>query len=98
MGFACSFCGWDESDGRAIICGPAVYICTKCVDLCNDIIRYQLIGPSLASKHEADIAMMAWEGTLPEDEEVFDAQPRKTIPADEVADRLAETCCERGEL
>jgi len=46
----------------------------------------------------ADIAMMAWEGTLPEDEEVFDAQPRKTIPADEVADRLAETCCERGDL
>ena len=46
----------------------------------------------------ADIAMMAWEGALPEDEEVFDAQPRKTIPADEVADRLAETCCERGDL
>ncbi len=35
----CSFCGKPQEQVDRLIAGPGVYICNKCVELCNDIIR-----------------------------------------------------------
>jgi len=37
-GFKCSFCGKAQRQVRKLIAGPGVYICTECIDLCNEII------------------------------------------------------------
>jgi hypothetical protein len=34
----CSFCGKQRGEVRFLICGPAVYICDRCVDLCLNIL------------------------------------------------------------
>jgi ATP-dependent Clp protease ATP-binding subunit ClpX len=34
----CSFCGKAQDQVRQLVAGPAVYICGKCIDLCNEII------------------------------------------------------------
>ena len=39
----CSFCGKSQHEVRKLIAGPSVYVCDECVDLCNDIIRDELI-------------------------------------------------------
>lgn len=39
----CSFCGKSQHEVRKLIAGPTVYICDECVDLCNDIIRDELL-------------------------------------------------------
>lgn len=36
--FKCSFCGKSQKQVRKLIAGPGVYICTECIDLCNEII------------------------------------------------------------
>ncbi len=38
----CSFCGMSQKQVRKLIAGPGVYICDKCIDLCNDIISEEL--------------------------------------------------------
>ncbi len=35
----CSFCGRSESRVERLVAGPGVYICDKCVGLCNEIIE-----------------------------------------------------------
>lgn len=35
----CSFCGNSQHEVHKLISGPSVFICDKCVELCNDIIR-----------------------------------------------------------
>jgi ATP-dependent Clp protease ATP-binding subunit ClpX len=39
----CTFCGKGQEDVRKLIAGPSVYICDECVDLCNDIIREEIL-------------------------------------------------------
>ncbi len=39
----CSFCGKSQDEVRKLIAGPAVYVCDECVELCNDIIREELL-------------------------------------------------------
>ncbi len=34
----CSFCGRNSKDVKALIAGPAVFICDECVALCNEIL------------------------------------------------------------
>ena len=34
----CSFCAKSQNDVRKLIAGPKVYICDRCVELCNDIL------------------------------------------------------------
>ena len=34
----CSFCGKDQDQVSRLISGPGVYICDRCVDLCNEVI------------------------------------------------------------
>jgi len=38
----CSFCGMSQKQVRKLIAGPGVYICDKCIELCNDIISEEL--------------------------------------------------------
>ena len=35
----CSFCGRPRDEVQKLIAGPAVYICERCVELCNEILR-----------------------------------------------------------
>ena len=42
----CSFCGKSQHEVRKLIAGPSVYICDECVDLCNDIIRDEVLEQS----------------------------------------------------
>jgi len=39
----CSFCGKNQNEVRKLIAGPSVYVCDECVDLCNDIIREEIM-------------------------------------------------------
>ena len=39
----CSFCGKSQQDVKKLIAGPSVFICDECVELCNDIIREELL-------------------------------------------------------
>ena len=34
----CSFCTKSQPDVRKLIAGPKVYICDRCLDLCNEIL------------------------------------------------------------
>jgi len=36
--FKCSFCGKSQKQVQKLIAGPGVYVCTECIDLCNEII------------------------------------------------------------
>ena len=35
----CSFCGKSQHEVTKLIAGPSVFICSECVELCNEIIR-----------------------------------------------------------
>jgi ATP-dependent Clp protease ATP-binding subunit ClpX len=35
----CSFCGKAQHRVDKLIAGPGVYICSECIDLCNEIIE-----------------------------------------------------------
>lgn len=48
----CSFCGKNQDEVRKLIAGPSVYICDECVDLCNDIIREEVLDADAESDEE----------------------------------------------
>ncbi|QEM81634.1 ATP-dependent Clp protease ATP-binding subunit ClpX [Halomonas binhaiensis] len=48
----CSFCGKNQNEVRKLIAGPSVYICDECVDLCNDIIREEVLDADAESEEE----------------------------------------------
>lgn len=35
----CSFCGSEEMPAKKLIAGPGVFICSKCVDLCANLLK-----------------------------------------------------------
>lgn len=39
----CSFCGKPQEQVKRIIAGPDVYICNECIELCNEIIKEELM-------------------------------------------------------
>ena len=39
----CSFCGKSQHEVRKLIAGPSVFICDECVELCDDIIREEVL-------------------------------------------------------
>ncbi len=47
----CSFCGKSQHEVKKLIAGPSVYICSECVELCQEIITEEfgdsLVKPSL---------------------------------------------------
>ena len=48
----CSFCGKNQNDVSKLIAGPSVFICDECVDLCNDIIREEIIDQEQAESED----------------------------------------------
>jgi len=44
----CSFCGKSQNEVRKLIAGPSVYVCDECVELCNDIIRDELLEDEMS--------------------------------------------------
>ena len=59
----CSFCGKSQHEVKKLIAGPSVFICDECVDLCNDIIREEVLG---------DGELMARTNSLPTPKEISD--------------------------
>lgn len=58
----CSFCGKSQKQVRKLIAGHGVYICTECIELCNEIIEEEL----------AEVEENA-EFELPKPREIFDS-------------------------
>tara|TARA_R110002111_G_scaffold37211_2_gene71703 strand:- start:575 stop:1849 length:1275 start_codon:yes stop_codon:yes gene_type:complete len=48
----CSFCGKSQHEVKKLIAGPSVFVCDECVDLCNDIIREELLEVTPEQKEE----------------------------------------------
>ncbi|MBN8880864.1 MAG: AAA family ATPase, partial [Salana multivorans] len=42
----CSFCGKSQKQVRRLIAGHGVYICTECIELCNEIVEEELADAS----------------------------------------------------
>ena len=51
----CSFCGKSQHEVRKLIAGPSVFICDECIELCNDIIRDEMV--ETASAHDDRTAL-----------------------------------------
>ena len=59
----CSFCGKSQQDVKKLIAGPSVFVCDECVELCNDIIREELLdqesgdNKKLPNPHEINASL-----------------------------------------
>lgn len=51
----CSFCGKSQHEVKKLIAGPSVFICDECIDLCNDIVRDELIEEQDGSTAKRDL-------------------------------------------
>jgi len=40
----CSFCGKSQHEVKKLIAGPSVFICDECIELCNDIVRDEVLA------------------------------------------------------
>jgi len=69
----CSFCGKRREQVANLIAGPGVYICTECVDLCNEII-----GGARADVPEAHAKMPA----LPKPREIAEVLDQYVVGQD----------------
>ena len=45
----CSFCGKSQHEVKKLIAGPSVFVCNECVELCNDIIRDEVLEADKSS-------------------------------------------------
>jgi ATP-dependent Clp protease ATP-binding subunit ClpX len=52
----CSFCGKSQHEVKKLIAGPSVFICDECIELCNDIIRDEVVAASAGVKSKAKVA------------------------------------------
>ena len=50
----CSFCEKARMKSK-LIAGPSVYICDECIDLCNDIIRDELLSPEFGQENGSEL-------------------------------------------
>ena len=57
----CSFCGKSQHEVRKLIAGPSVFICDECIELCNDIIRDEMME---------NVSSEAGKGSLPTPAEI----------------------------
>lgn len=39
------FCGKSQKEVKKLVAGPGVYICDECINLCNIILRNDLVDP-----------------------------------------------------
>jgi ATP-dependent Clp protease ATP-binding subunit ClpX len=66
----CSFCAKPNSEVEKVIAGPGVYICNKCVGLCNEILETE---SRKSAEPKAQLA--AWDESMT-DEQILDLLPR----------------------
>ena len=59
----CSFCGKSQKQVRRLIAGHGVYICTECIELCNEIVEEELSDTPGEATPELD--------SLPTPREIF---------------------------
>ena len=50
----CSFCGKSQHEVKKLIAGPSVFICDECIDLCNEIVRDEVLGEKGSQKETKD--------------------------------------------
>ena len=50
----CSFCGKSQHEVKKLIAGPTVFICDECIDLCNEIVRDEVLGEKGTKKERED--------------------------------------------
>ena len=50
----CSFCGKSQHEVKKLIAGPSVFICDECIDLCNEIVRDEVLGDKGSKKERED--------------------------------------------
>ena len=50
----CSFCGKSQHEVKKLIAGPSVCICDECIDLCNEIVRDEVLGEKGSKKERKD--------------------------------------------
>jgi len=50
--YSCSFCGKNQDEVKKLIAGPSVFICNECIELCNEILKEDLIeeGESISTE------------------------------------------------
>jgi ATP-dependent Clp protease ATP-binding subunit ClpX len=46
----CSFCGKSQHEVKKLIAGPSVFICDECIELCNDIVRDEVVAETPAAR------------------------------------------------
>ena len=46
----CSFCGKSQHEVRKLIAGPSVFICDECIELCNDIVKDEVLDDHSAAQ------------------------------------------------
>ncbi|MBL8482125.1 MAG: ATP-dependent Clp protease ATP-binding subunit ClpX [Rhodocyclaceae bacterium] len=51
----CSFCGKSQHEVRKLIAGPSVFICDECIELCNDIIRDEIVAEQGPKNQRGDL-------------------------------------------
>ncbi len=51
----CSFCGKSQHEVKKLIAGPSVFICDECIDLCNEIVRDEVLGEKGSQKERKDV-------------------------------------------
>lgn len=56
----CSFCGKAQHQVIKLVAGPGVYICDRCIDLCNQIVEEE-IGKRPEGVRNAEIEAAARE-------------------------------------
>ncbi|NNN16291.1 MAG: ATP-dependent Clp protease ATP-binding subunit ClpX [Acidimicrobiaceae bacterium] len=74
----CSFCGMSQKQVKKLIAGPGVYICDKCIELCNDIIEDELVENNEVKFDK-----------LPKPREIFDFLTGYVVGQDEAKKRLS---------
>ena len=79
----CSFCGKPQEQVRRLVAGQNGYICDECIELCQDIIKEELMDPAMVSS-ESEL------GTeLPKPKEIAAALADYVIGQDEAKKALA---------
>lgn len=48
----CSFCGRNQNEVHKLIAGPSAFICDECVDLCNDIVKEEVLAKPFSIKEQ----------------------------------------------
>ncbi len=51
----CSFCGKSQKQVKRLIAGHGVYICTECIELCNEIVEEELADTSAETTELVDL-------------------------------------------